>query len=43
MSKLQEIEIDRIKKSDGMAVVMNNYDEFVKFIGEIKSGASNGN
>lgn len=43
VSKLQEIEIYRIKKSDGIAVIMNNYDQFVKFIGEIKSGASNGN
>ena len=43
VSKLQEIEMDRIKKSDGIAVVMDNYNEFVKFIGEIKSGANNGN
>ena len=43
VSKLQEIEIDRIKRSDGIAVVMNNYDEFVKFISEIKNGASNEN
>ena len=43
VSKLQEIELDRIKKSDGIAVVMNNYDEFVKFISEIKNGASNEN
>jgi hypothetical protein len=43
VSKLQEIEIDRIKRSNGIAVVMNNYDEFVKFISEIKNGASNEN
>nr|DAX70216.1 MAG TPA: Nuclease [Caudoviricetes sp.] len=43
VSKLQEIEMDRIKRSDGIAVVMNNYDEFVKFISEIKNGANNEN
>ena len=43
VSKVQEIEIDQIKRSNGTAVVMNNYDEFVKFISEIKNGASNEN
>ena len=35
LDKLQEINIEQIKESGGIAVVMDNYIEFTKFIDKL--------